>query len=143
MMNSALGCDLRRRNDPTLSHHPHPDDVIDNAIYPRQYSEMENAVRSGANASQAWRWKLACCLQCSCETVRGRQQMKPSDPADRQGVSAMPCAGDRWERLDACAALDDLESQQINTFSYGLYDGLHGMEALAPYATRAAGSTFK
>jgi hypothetical protein len=69
--------------------------------------------------------------------------MKPSDPADRQGVSAMPCAGDRWERLDACTALDDLESQQINTFSYGLYNGLHGMEALAPYATRAACSTFK
>jgi hypothetical protein len=69
--------------------------------------------------------------------------MKPSDPTDRQGVSAIPRAGDRWDGIDARAALNDLESQQINTFSYGLYDGLHGMEALAPYATRAAGSTFK
>lgn len=69
--------------------------------------------------------------------------MKPSDPTGRPAVSAMPRAGDRWEGMDPRAALDDLESQQINTFSYGLYDGLHGMEALTPYSTRAAGSTFK
>lgn len=69
--------------------------------------------------------------------------MKPGDPTERQGESAVPRAGDRWQGVDARTALNDLASQQINTFSSGLYDGLHGMEALAPYSTRMAGGTFK
>ena len=68
--------------------------------------------------------------------------MKPSDPTGRPPLSAMPSAGDRWTGIDSRAALDALESQQINTFRYGLYDGLLGMEALAPYSTRVAGDTF-
>lgn len=71
--------------------------------------------------------------------------MKRTDTTVRPLAMVTPHVAEAWEERGngSWATLVELESQQINGFSCGLYDGLHGMEVLVPYSTRADGGVFR